>query len=480
MLLNRKTLGLAITERSIIAVEVDSANGQCKASRAAKFVYPEESGLQEPEKLGKALKEFLRKEGFSARRCVIGMEAKWLTAKEKILPPDSGDSIDGILSIMAERELASDRKDLIIDYTGPTDSDEGEIVLLVVASRQHVNLLQTITEGAGLRVTAITSSTMTLACSSTAPDVPERVVLYLTQSGAELVVQSKGAFRMVRRFSLTIPDNLSTDPTGTWLDNLVGELRRVMSQLPIDPDAEQERQIHIWNGAGLDKATLNTLVKKIGLHASLRPLPVELDTAEISDELQRDQATVATYLGAAGYGGKAPVVDFLHSRLTPSGKSTMRKKTLWIAGPVLVIIAICLFLLVSWRQTQSDIRLLKNQRAEISSSVSEARNVIDKIKFARPWCDGSPEYLNSLRELTLAFPVEGRIWTTSLSIQDDMQVVFSGKALDKAAVLEVLDRLKENPVFSQIKSLYLHESREKNQREITFSISFTYVRLGET
>lgn len=479
MLLNRKTLGLAVMARSMIAVEVGSANGQCKAFRAAKFVYPEECGFQDPEKLGKALRQFLRREGFSARRCVIGMEAKWLTAREKTLPPDSGDSLVGILSIMAEREFASDREELVFDYTGPTDSDKGELVLLVAASREHVNLLQAIAQAAGLKVTAITSSTMTLACSSTVPDVSERVVLYLTQSGAELVVQSKGALRMVRRFSLQIPEDCSTDKTGARLDSLVSELRRVMSLLPIDQADERERQVHIWNGAGLDNESLEVLAKRIGLQAGLCRSPVDLDPSGISGGLKRDEITAAACLGAAGVHGRLPVVDFLHSRLIPPRKAVMGRKAVWIAGAAAVVIAICLALLLNWRQTQREVNDLENRLDEMASSVSEARNTIDKTTFARAWYDPEPKYLDCLRELTLAFPAEGRIWTTSLSIRDDMQVVFSGKAVDKAAVLEVLDRLKDNPGFSQVKPLYLRESG-KSQREVTFAISLIYVRWRQT
>ena len=157
----------------------------------------------------------------------------------------------------------------------------------------------------------------------------------------------------------------------------------------------------------------------------------------------------------------------------------MGRKTFWIAGAAVVIIGFFLFLLLSWKQTQNDIRLLKNQRTEMASSISDARSIIDKAKFARPWCDGEPKYLNCLRELTLTFPLEGRIWNTNLSIQDAMQVKFSGKAIDKPAVLEVLDRLEESSKFTQVKSLYLHESGDKAKREITFAISFIYVRSEE-
>ena len=123
--------------------------------------------------------------------------------------------------------------------------------------------------------------------------------------------------------------------------------------------------------------------------------------------------------------------------------------------------------------------MLEDRLETIAPSISEAEDIIDKTTLARGWYDREPRYLECLRELTLAFPAEGRIWTTSLSIQEDMQVIFSGKAVNKAAVLEVLDRLKANPRFSQIRPLYLRESG-KEQREIAFAISLNYVGSGRT
>jgi len=479
MLIKRNMLGLSVTEQSMIVVEVGSVNGGCRALRAAKFLYPEESGLHEPEELGKALKQFLRKEGFSTRRCVVGMEAKWLTAREKTLPPGSADSLEGILSIIAEREFASDYKDLVFDYIGPDGSDQGERVFLVAASRKHVEQLQAIAKEAGLNVIATTSSTIALACSSARSDVHQRLVLHLMPGGAELLVQSQGSLRMLQRFSLSVPADYLTDATGGWLDNLVSELRRVMSLLPSDQTAGQERELHMWNTAGLGQESLDFLAERIAPQAKLSKSPADVDMAGLASDLQKDDVAVAACLGAVSLHSSLPSVDFLHSRMSPPKKATLGRRIVNIAVGLVVIIAICAFLFLDWRKMRREVRMLEDRLERIAPSISEARDIIDKTTLVRGWYDREPRYLECLRELTLAFPAEGRIWTTSLSIQEDMQVIFSGKAVNKVAVLEVLDRLKDNPRFSQIKPLYLRESG-KEQRKITFAISLNYVGSGRT
>ena len=477
MLINRKMLALSVTERSMVAVEVGPVNGSRKAYHAARFVYPEKSGFDNPEKLGKTLKQFLRKQGFSARRCVMGMEAKWLTVREKTLPPGSGDSLKGILSIMAEREFASDSKDLVFDYVGPTNSEQGEVILLAAASRQHVEKLQAIADGAGLNPAAITPSTMILVRSLKPSEFHEQLVLHLMESGVELAVQSKGRLRMLRRFSLLVPAEYLSDRTDDWLDNLVSELRRVLSLLPGERTPEQEQELHIWNGAGLSEGSLKFLAERIAPDAKLCKVSTDVDLNSLSSDLQTDDVVAAAYLGTVGLNGRLPGVDFLHSRLNSPKETAPRRRTIGIAATAVAVIAICVFLFLDWRQMRSEVGVLDDQLDRIAPSVSEARDIVDRTTFAIVWYEGGPKYLNCLRELTLAFPAEGRIWTTSLSIQEDMQVLFSGKAVNKEAVLEVLDRLKGNLSFSQVKPLYLRESGEA-QREITFAISLNYVGSG--
>ena len=93
MWISRKTLGLAFTSRAISVVEIDSGSDRPKVVHAAEFPFPEATGLDRPASLGKELKEFLGRSSFTASRCVIGIEAKWLTARQKALPPHSDEAI---------------------------------------------------------------------------------------------------------------------------------------------------------------------------------------------------------------------------------------------------------------------------------------------------------------------------------------------------------------------------------------------------
>ena len=179
MMTPHKILGLAVSEQSISAVEVGGGHGRRKVLRAAELSVPEGVAATEPAALGRALRQFLRREHFSASHAVIGLGARWLVAKDKTLPPTAPDLLRGVLTIAAEREFASDAEDLAVDYCDLPAAGEGQRVLLVAASRRNVSHLAAAADAAGLKVEAVTSSTMALAAATGRQAASRRVVLNL-------------------------------------------------------------------------------------------------------------------------------------------------------------------------------------------------------------------------------------------------------------------------------------------------------------
>ena len=547
---SRKMLGLAVTERSITAVEVACARGgllgiglalrdaaidslkrnrsgpaRCrdrftkKVLHAAEFPLPQDDGRTAD--LGKALRQFLRRNHFSASRCVIGIEARWLVAREKSLPPTPPDLLAGALSIATEREFASDAKDLVFDYSGPpwrgdapptggqavaspvASAPGAQSFLLVAASRQNVDHLLATARAAGLKVTAVTSSTLALAAAtrlggpssfeeSTAashrarPIHSNRLVLYLSPTTVELSVQSVAnhAWRLLRRLPISPPVAAAHGPSlaDGWLDNLAGELRRVVALLPgsvanQSGDPEQALDLVIWNASGPPWAeALADLGKRLSLAARLCQYPSDLEIADgpASQAGRPGEPAAAAALAAAGLNRQLLAVDFLHSRLSPRKKVTVGRKAAWAAALAAAVILPCLALFLAWRAQQGEVDDLKGQLDAMQPSLATARDVVHKATFAAGWYDQRPRHLDCLRELTLAFPAEGRIWTTSLAISEDMRVLLSGKAADQRAVLEVVDRLNGHPQFADVQSLYISEVGG-GSLEWSFAISLRFV-----
>ena len=149
----------------------------------------------------------------------------------------------------------------------------------------------------------------------------------------------------------------------------------------------------------------------------------------------------------------------------------------WVSRSLIIAVAVAWG--VDWHRDTVEAAALETRLNAMAGDLTEARATIDKVTFARPWYDQRPSYLDCMRELTLAFPQEGRIWTTSLAIQEDMRVVFSGKAVSESAVLDVLDRLKANANLTDVKPLYLRQAG-RSGREVAFAMSFTFAPPNRT
>ena len=475
MMISRKMLGLAATERSISAVEIGLVHGRQSVLHAAEFPMPEGDAARDPAVLGKALRQFLKQNRFSCSRCVIGLGTRWLAAREKPLPPTAADMVAGVLSLAAEREFASDPKELVLDYTKPVGSDQGQSVLLVAAPRRNVDQLLATAEAAGLVVTAVTSSAMALASATVGPAFSRRLVLYLSPGGADLCVQSSGGFHLLRNLPLPAPVVTGMSPQENWLSDLAGELRRVLSLLPGGPASPQAAELVVWNAAGFSAEALAALGGRLSLETRLCAYPSDLGIAEAPAPAPAGESAAATAIAMAGLQGGGVAVDFLHSRLTPRRKLNLGRKVVWAAALAVVVVIVCGVLLLDWRNQQQEVEDLAGQLRDMKTNVVAAKDVVDKTAFARGWYDRRPRFLNSLRELALAFPAEGRIWTTSVGIGEDLKALLSGKASDEGAVLEVLDHLAKSPKFSDVQPLYIREVGGGSS-EVSFAISLRFVK----
>lgn len=469
MLSKRRILGLAVQGRSLTAVELAPLNGGAEATRAAEFVFPDGLGLHDPARLGKALRQFLKDHKFGASHCVVGLEARSLTARNKALPPGVGGEVRQVLALAVEREFASDLKDLVFDYAPARKGQETASALLVAAPRLAVEQLTAMTQAAGLRAEGITSSTMALAAGNAEPGC---LVLRVFGGGAEFLTESATGTRTMRPLPVPARDGA---PANEWLDRLVAELRRVVMLLPTGESGDQGRQLVIWNEAGLDDRTRDVLAERLGLTARLESVPRGVHTNGLGTSPRPGQFCAASAIALAAIRGQDLPVDFLHSRLSPAAKSALRRQVAWAAVLVGVVVLAGAFLVWDWQGDRADIADMSARISQLKPVKTEAEKVIRRTKLALTWYDRRPEFLECVKQVTVAFPPDGRIWATRVTIQDPdkMNVILAGKAVSETAVLDVLDRIKANPRISQVKSLYLREAG-RDGREVAFAMSFSF------
>ena len=478
MALHRSTvLGLAVEDRAILVAEARVPRGRAELRRVAEFAFPEGITLDDPQRLGRALREFLRRNGFSARRVVIGVPARWLLSKEKGFPPAAPAALAGMVRIEAERSFATELDHLMIDYTNSAASGQGLHALMMAVARQRVDQLLAMSQAAGLRPKALAPTSMVLA-GALRPASSSLLMLFLRPDNVEFVVRSGGRFRAIRRLPVALPVRAEATASNSadWNDAVNDEMRRLMPLPSQAEEAPTPTELVIWDGLGLDPDSLLRLGAPLSVRTELSDGLAELGIAPSSCGEAPDghRFAAAAALALAGARAEGFPVDFLHSRLAVRRKARPGPRVAWTAAASVAVLAACVVLFADWRKEEQDLAALRQRLDGMKPDIEAARRVVERVTFARGWYDRRPKFLDGLHELTLTFPAEGRIWVTSLAMREDMRVAVSGKSADERTVLDTMDRIRNRPTFTDVKLLYMREAAGA-AREVTFSMTFGFV-----
>jgi len=486
----KKVVGLAIGERSLLAAELIAADPP-RIGRLAEMVYPDGVGLANSADLGKALGQFLRDNQFTAHAAVIGIPAKWLVVKSKEVPPADRATLIEMLRLQAEAEFAADLKDLVYDFAGgqqePTAGGTRS-VLLMATPKKYVDSATALCEAAGLRAIAVTPSALALGEASSHASDSNVLVLSVGPGGSELSVRQSGAPSAIRHLR-------SPNPQPPF----VSELRRAVSTLG---PASADREMILWNGAGLDGGGLDAAVlgDQLGLRVRGGEVPsLGVDAAGAGMNGQGSRFAAAIAVALAGMNG--PAVDFLHSRLAPPQQRSMRRIIILGVLAAVMVVGGILWAYIDLQHKQAHVADLQNKLAQIKDRVADARKFVDMVNFAQHWHGENPKYLDCLRDLTNAIPDDGQTYATSLDITaetphmaltpppgapaappptapktqtlHELTVKLAGRTSDAENVTALVDRMRRNPAFVDIR--IGQETNTGRSREWSFSLTFDYV-----
>ena len=473
-------LGLAMAEQSITCAEISVAGDRRTLRHVATFAFTPELSPDKPQAVGQALASFLRAKRFSASRAVVGVPAKWLLAMEREVPPSDDEQAQSILRLQAERLAVAESGEMIFDYAGSPHPQNAAKVLMTGMRRHQFDRIEAMMDAAGITVLAITPTALAIA-SAVAVGGRESPVLMLGRQGAEIVWQHHGTPRMLRHFGMALTNGHDMPALGV----LGGELRRAVALAPVNGSGGLGEVI-LLDGVGFPAADLDQLSDRLGLpirsgqglaalgiHAEPAAFPAE--TTSLPRQVAEGQAIPAAALAVAGALRRRIMPDFMHSRLAPPIKRRVGRLAMWgiILGLVAVLSLGSLGVLV--HQRSNELWQLEAQLKGREPETKTAEQMVQRVTYARGFFDARPPMLDCLRELTLAFRDDEPIWTGSFTLRDTGRGQFTGKATDQRTVLALLDRLKKNPKFADVKVIEIREAGGRT-REWSFSMGFTFSR----
>ena len=461
MIGRRTSLGLAVSERRIVAAELASAGGRRSVMRAGQFVLPDGVAWDAPQEVGERLGAWLRKQGMGGA-AVVGVPASWLVTAGHEVPPVDPEALRGLLRLAAERAFPLPADKMACDYaTAPPEGQAGT-ALLIGARRDRVEACAQAARAAGLKLRAVTSTGATLALAG--PDGRDSVTAQITPDGIELVLLREGrpgAFR-----------HLHAPGAGAAAAARALELG-IRSVL--DTAAGAPQRVNIYDALSTDADALSEAAGRAGLEVVHDPTAFADGLAGAAEKagLPVGQVAPAAALAVAGLDRSLMAFDLTRPRLA---RRPVHHWGRWAARAAVLVLACAaggVAVVADRGARKAEIADLKARLNELQPSIAAAQSVVDTVNMARGWYDRRPPFLDCLLNLTRAFPEEGRIWATSLAVQEDMRGVLSGKSVDERSVLEVLDGLTASAAFAEAKLLYMRETRAA-AGDTAFAIAFTY------
>jgi hypothetical protein len=469
MIKSKKIIGLTIEDNAIIAADIRLEKDRFLVSSAKVFAFPEGADLNDPENLGRTLGQFLVENKFSGRKAIIGVPAKWLMLREKVLPSTTDrESVAGILKIHAEREFSLGLDELALDYTGPVTNDKSDRFFLLAMLKANLDRVIMTVRWAGLTVISVTSSSTALFSvlrKAVHPPIP-RYFLYIREDYAEFVARDQEQTVDIKYILKGI-----NKETGLF----VAELRRIMSFYS-RAAKENGEQLLIWNATG---ALCRDELKAIEDSLSPNIKIIEANKQPVADKLglqtgEGASAVIAPSILAAAFNNSDLFyIDFLNSHMQAKRKVVKESQIMWASAVAAGMLLVFLVLFFIWRGNKKEIADLKLKLRDMQVDVNSARDVIKKVADSDAWYSNRPKIMECLKQLTSVFPEEGRIWVTNLALSEEMKGVISGRASDEKTIIDVMDQLKGNGNFFDVQMIYL-QGGNSNTQDVSFSMNFSF------
>ena len=470
----RHMLGLAIDDAGVVATELSLQSGRAEVRRTGELLWEQELTADNAKLLGQRLRHFLREQGFSSKRAVVGLSAKWVLTKEVEAPPASPDVLAGMLSIQAERAFSMNADELIFDYCGRTSATEKKPVLLLAARRKIVDQIKELTEAAGLHVQSITLSALACSKALSQGDLATWYGLYARPTYCEFWAQLDGSPRLIKHVSI----GSNGTPDG-YVDHLASAVERLVLLSPV-PGQSPPYRITACDACGSSDDLVGQLGKRLGSQMTVSNGRTGLRSKGLGaqDRPEEARAIAATAVALTGVGPDKPLIDFLNPRVGVKKAVSHKRVIVWGAGVAAACLVGVIVLVAVWHAYSRDIATSDAWLKEHGSEVAAAQEAVDRYKYADPWVDRQPRFLECLKSLTEAFPEEPYVWVSSLALNENGTASVVGKTTSVASFYEVLDKIKKNAaVFSDVKMIHIRDvGRDSAEKEFAVSFKFRGVK----
>jgi hypothetical protein len=366
---------------------------------------------------------------------------KWALTTSIEVPELPESDVAGFLQLEAERGFHADISTLHFAASRSQSKAGKQHAFLVGIPKNHLTLLEE-----ALRAAKLKPISFSLGITALLPPGAESsngvLALAIGETHVGLEVISGGGVAALR----ALEGALELDGSRRVLQaELVGREGRItLGQLPAEV-RDTVRRIRIFGPRDLSQQ----LADELELRLEPMGLKVELATRYSADEfglqLPADTAVSAPLSLAAGLlAGRKPPFELLPPRVTAWQQMVTRYSSgkLRMAGAAAAALFVILASAFGYQQWQ--LASLRSQWLAMSPKVKELEGVTQQIRQYRPWFDNSMRALTILKELTTAFPEDGKVSAKSIEIRDLNAVTCTGITRDSESMFTIWENLRRS------------------------------------
>jgi len=461
-------LGIAVGEHALLVAEVNLSQTSGPTAKVAEFTYPADISIEDGNALGKALAHFLQWHGFSARRVVIGVPAKWLISRPYQMPPADAATTSSVLWLHAADSVPAELGKMTFDYVGQSSPTESTNLLLVGLQDRFQQRLMAVAKAAGLKALSITPTSIACA-AATGPHASRAWILSFCLGNAELIVQDGRQTKALRHIAPA-----ANQPA------IIADLRRSASTA-----SAEGWNLVIWNDAGADPA----FVESLRGASNLPVIEGQSQWLDVGEKIESNFSAITLTLPERN--GERPAIDFLHPRLVPPRERRHRPPAFWIAAAAAAILLAVALMLGDLAHLNAQVSSADDQIQLLSPAVDAARRFVANSQFAASFEPRSPRCVACVRDLTVAFGDDQSTYITSFAargVEDSSDLVGEvvGHSTSGQQVLNLVDKLnavgKPSAPSGRFKDVNCRldpfgnrHNGNSNGYEVSFILTFSYI-----
>ena len=442
-------LGLTLEGRQLDGLVLSRTNGSYKIAQTFRASLSLDPLTDDPELVGREIRNRLEEARIGERRCVVGIPLPWVLTLHSKLPAIPEADLSSFLLLEAERGFPYAPGDLSIAISRYTSAQNEQHALQVAVPKSHLTLLEKVLKWARLKPLSFTFGITALQESKMEPEAG-LLTLAVGETGVELQVSAGGGVAALRALEGAIEAEGADRHVDTEL--LAREIRITLGQLPKEL-REAVSRIEVFGAASLTVP----LVKELIPVAHDLGLLVGEGTVPHAEGLKSGSGSsspipLAAFCLAAGY------LDGVPARfevLPPKESAWRNAATRFSSAKVLyssaAVGAVLLFICGAFLWQQWKLSSLESKYRSIKPRVDELESMQKRAREFRAWYDESAKSLRIIKRLVEVLPEEGSVALKLLEIKDLTEVTCQGQARDTQAWLALLDRLGKVPQITNLK-----------------------------